>query len=129
MAEAPLLLFYLYVLSSADWTQCATDALLRLRSHSEMDYDRQSDLCDSDSDCGGGGAVTVSIPGGEGEGPVGGEYCGGGGRAGGGGGAEMMKAVSSGGFKVVFLQKARRFPLAPREKSRLLPLPQIELMV
>ncbi|CAN0372299.1 unnamed protein product, partial [Laminaria digitata] len=28
IAEVPLLMFYLYVLSSADWTQCAIDALL-----------------------------------------------------------------------------------------------------
>lgn len=96
--EGPLLLFYLYTLASADWTQCAIDALQRIDNHSESS---DVDTSDSDSECGGGGEAMVPGPGG---GLGGGDV--GGGRAGGGGGYPM-KVIDAGGGRVALHEKSR----------------------
>ncbi|CAM9377744.1 unnamed protein product [Ectocarpus fasciculatus] len=69
VGEFPLVLFYLYLLRSADWHQCALDAADRVDEHSEFalvemdagnlpsdsDSSRSSESSDSDCDSGAGG--------------------------------------------------------------------------
>ncbi|CAM9113335.1 unnamed protein product [Ectocarpus sp. 12 AP-2014] len=101
VGEFPLVLFYLCLLRSADWNQCALDAAERVDENSEFalvetnprnlpsysDSSESSDSADSDCDSGaGGGAVPGFQAGGgsEDEEEAGGLedfYCGGGGRA------------------------------------------------
>lgn len=98
-------MFYLYVLGSANWTQCAVDAMHRVDTHSETDSDRLSELNDSDSDCGGGGGE-ASLPVPEVFSLAEGDSGGGGGKAGGGGG-HAVKVTTAGGGGVVMHEKSR----------------------